>query len=114
MKISPEHMISFPPVGMLPSGTDPEDAVDDERLRSKKKYEINEISLLSPGDILVLHTDGLSEHASGDYFPGRVEELLVDCAGASAAEICDRLREDLLAHAAPEDDLSVVVIRRTD
>jgi len=65
------------------------------------------------GDILLLHTDGLSEHNEGDFFPARVEPLLADCGDASAGEICDRLRESLLAEGPANDDVTVVVLKRT-
>jgi len=60
-----------------------------------------------------LHTDGLSEHAEGTFFPARVEPLLAECRDASAAEICVRLRDALVAEALPNDDITVVVLKKT-
>jgi hypothetical protein len=42
----------------------------------KEHYQINEWRLMGAGDILLLHTDGLVDHARGDepYFPGRLEQ----------------------------------------
>jgi serine phosphatase RsbU (regulator of sigma subunit) len=79
----------------------------------KKRYEVNELNLLARGDILLLCTDGLTEHDDGRYYPGRLEQLLADHPQAPAKEICQRMKEDLLSRAAPLDDISFVVIRRT-
>jgi serine phosphatase RsbU (regulator of sigma subunit) len=111
MRISEDRLVSFPPVGLLPSGSE-QDGANPKLERYKKRYEVNEINLLNVGDILLLYTDGLSEHAEMTYFPGSVERLLAEVGDASASEICRRLREDILAAAPPKDDISVVVIRR--
>jgi serine phosphatase RsbU (regulator of sigma subunit) len=113
MKISDDRLVSFQPVGMLPSSDDPDDRVHPSNTAYKKRYEVNEINLLATGDILLLYTDGLSEHAGGRYFPWAVERLLAELRDDPAETICRRLREDLLEAAAPQDDVTVVVIRRT-
>jgi len=114
MKISQDRLVSFPPVGMLPTLGDPDDRLNPSLYAYKKRYEVNEINLLNVGDLLILCTDGLSEHDRERYFPGELERLLIGLPDASAAEICDRIREDLLARAEPEDDISYVVIRKTE
>jgi len=113
VKISQDRLVSFQPVGMLPSGIDPDKSVESSLLGYKKRYEVNEINLLSIGDTMLLHTDGLSEHGGGRYFSERVEPLLAELRDAPAGEICGRLREDILAYATPDDDITVVVIRKT-
>jgi serine phosphatase RsbU (regulator of sigma subunit) len=106
MKISEDRLVSFPPVGLLPSGNDPDERVEPGILRYKKRYEVNEINLLNFGDTLLLLTDGLVEHDRGRFFPGSVERLLAD-----AADL--RLRKAILDAGPAEDDISVVAIRRT-
>lgn len=113
VKISADRLVSFPPVGLLPSGYDPDEAVEPGMHGYKKRYEVNEINLLAAGDTLLLLTDGLAEHDRGRFFPGTVERLLADSTDASAAECCERLRSAILERAAPTDDISVVAIRRT-
>jgi serine phosphatase RsbU (regulator of sigma subunit) len=113
MRISEDRLVSFPPVGLLPSSQDLDNRLHPNLERYKKRYEVNEINLLAVGDILLLHTDGLSEHGDGRYFPERLERLLAELRDESAAQICSRLREELLAFAPPQDDISAVVIRRT-
>ena len=113
MKISPDRLVSFPPVGMLPSSGDPDGKVNSSPYVRKKRYAVNEIDLLSAGDILLLHTDGLSEHDGGRFFPGGLEQLMANAGDAPACEICERIRDELMRRADPEDDISFVVIRKT-
>ena len=100
---------------MFPS----EDSVDRERLGSaymlKKSYTVNTLRLLSPGDILVLFTDGLQEADVEDENPRptRLERILRDVHDRPAQDICDAIRRDLVAAAAPQaDDISVVIVKR--
>lgn len=113
MRISPDRLTSFPPVGMLPSSVDPDDRVNPSIYGYKKRYQVNEINLLAPGDILLLHTDGLSEHADGRFFSEGVEPLLTEARGCDAAEISARLQDALADWGPQNDDVSVVVIRKT-
>ena len=68
---------------------------------------------MGAGDILVIFTDGLSEHRRGDepYFPGVLEAALRRTKDQPARGIYDSLLEDILAFAPPTDDLSFVVIK---
>jgi serine phosphatase RsbU (regulator of sigma subunit) len=70
---------------------------------------------MGAGDIVLLHTDGLAEHARGEhaYFPGQLEQTLRRIKGRGAAAIFDAIKEDLLAFGDPSDDISLVVIKRT-
>jgi serine phosphatase RsbU (regulator of sigma subunit) len=111
--IGEDRLISFPPVGMVPSLTDVDERADSTPLGYKRRYEVNEIDLLAEGDLLFLYTDGLLEHAGQGFFPRRVEEILVTSDGWSAKQICHRVQSELLATATPEDDISFVVVRRT-
>jgi serine phosphatase RsbU (regulator of sigma subunit) len=113
VKISADRQVSFPPVGMFPSSTQDEYVEDPSPFAYKKRYEVNEINLLAFGDILLLYSDGLSDHGNGDYFPQRLEGLMAEIRDESASTICRRVREDVLAFAKPEDDISVVVIRKS-
>lgn len=113
MRISPDRLVSFPPVGLLPSGTHADDRRVPGLYGYTRRYEVNEINLLAVGDILLLHTDGLSEHDEGRFFPARTEQILAELREESAERICERIRAELLARAEPVDDITFVVIRKT-
>ena len=113
MTICEDRMVSVPPVGLLPTSDDLDDLRHPSLHGYKKRYEVNEINLLSSGDILVLFTDGLSEHGDGEFFPGEVESLLAAHKDETSEQICGHLRDRLLDFAPQEDDISVVVIKYT-
>jgi serine phosphatase RsbU (regulator of sigma subunit) len=70
--------------------------------------------LQGAGDILLLHTDGLIEHAAGgeSYCSYRLEQKLREVRNESAKHIFQSITADLLAFSAPTDDVSLVVIKR--
>jgi serine phosphatase RsbU (regulator of sigma subunit) len=98
---------------MLPSARDPDAQRYPSAQGHKKPYEVNEIDLLGGGDILLLYTDGFSEHAEGSYFPDEPERVLAAHKDDTAEEICVRLRESMIARALQQDDASVVVVKYT-
>ena len=112
VRISPDRLVSFAPVGMLPPKDDHDDPVESV-LKGKDRYEVNELSLMNRGDILLLFTDGLAEHDDDRLFPDGVEALLRECPGCNSAEICKRLKQLIKDSAAPKDDITGVVIQRT-
>jgi serine phosphatase RsbU (regulator of sigma subunit) len=112
--IHPDLMISYPPIGTMPSRTDPDRSRRPSVLGYKDKYTVNELKLMSAGDILVLYTDGLKEHerAGESYFPGRLEEMIRQFKSESAHRILEEINRDLLAFASPADDVSCVLIKK--
>lgn len=112
VRISTDRLVSFAPVGMLPPKDDHDDPVKSV-LKGKDRYAVNELSLMNRGDILLLFTDGLTEHDDDRLFPDGVEALLRECPGCSSAEICARLKQLIKNSAAPKDDITCVVIQRT-
>jgi serine phosphatase RsbU (regulator of sigma subunit) len=69
------------------------------------------------GDILLLYSDGLSDHrdpGGSKYFPGRLEAVLRTVKHLPARAIFAAVKADLLAFSpAPEDDVTVVIIKKT-
>ena len=105
---------TFPPIGTLPSGDDIDRRNNRSVLGYKDPYRINELDLIGSGDTMLLYTDGLLEHAKGeeDYFPSHLEKVLRDTKDGTSREIFDAIRDDVRAFAPPEDDVSLVVIKR--
>ncbi len=115
-KVCYERVINFPPIGTLPSKEDLDSQCNVSRLGHKKKYTTNEINLMGDGDILILFTDGLSEHnrdMQEFYFPDQLENILRRTKHQSARDIWHAIKTDLVAYADPMDDISFVIIKRT-
>jgi serine phosphatase RsbU (regulator of sigma subunit) len=115
MEVSPHLCLSFPPFGMLPSFNVIDRNTTPSLLGFKERYEMNEWTLMGRGDILLLHTDGLTEHEGpgGRYFPGRLEQCLRRVKQLGARQIYDAINADLVEFGPPLDDVSVVVIKVT-
>jgi serine phosphatase RsbU (regulator of sigma subunit) len=114
MEVDERFRRSFPPVGLMPSlHVIDRGAAPAHPLGFKDRYEMNHWHLMGAGDILVLHTDGVSEHtgADGAYFPVSFEKSLRRLKDRTAREIYDGLIDDLLAHGPAADDISLVVIK---
>ena len=112
--ICPEMMVTFPPIGTMPSSEDIDGSTMHAPLGYKEKYEVNEISLMGSGDILILYTDGFSEHGGSrnPYVPGPLEQKLREVKDGSAREIFEAIKEDFYSRGKPNDDVSFVVIKR--
>ena len=109
-----DQLVRFPPVGMFASNAFMDEHVDPGPLGYKRPYEVSEVDLLEAGDLLLLYTDGFAEHGGERYLEERAETVLESVRARSAPEICERLKEDLLDFAAPEDDISFVVVKKTE
>jgi len=110
--IAPEQVVTTTPMGMIPSTVDLDGLrhrVDDDL---RERYTINEISLMGWGDILLLYSDGLSDHGGHLFFPAEVERLLSDARDLPAAAICARLEEAVRAVGPATDDISFVVVKK--
>ena len=114
MEVSQDLCVSFPPIGLLPSLHETDRRTTHSVLGFKDHYQLNEWMLMGEGDILLLHTDGLSEHTTrtGAYFPDRLERTLSEVKELSAKEIFEAIKQDVLAFGTPSDDISVIVIKR--
>ena len=107
--------LSSPPLGMMPSLEVTDRCRTESLLGFKARYEMNEWVLMGKGDILLLLTDGLTEHghAGDDYFPGRLEQTIRKVQHLPAADIHEVITADVLAFGEPSDDISLVVVKRT-
>jgi serine phosphatase RsbU (regulator of sigma subunit) len=68
---------------------------------------------MGAGDVLLMHTDGLSDHRrSGEaYFPSRLEALLRTVKDRSAKEIFEAIIADIVAFGPRSDDVGIVVVK---
>lgn len=115
VEISKDRLATFPPIGTMPAKEELHIEFHDNLLGYKDKYTINEISLMGKGDIMLLYSDGFSEHANEageEYFKTRLEQKLREVKNRPSKEIYMSIKEDLLRFAAPADDLSFIVIKR--
>jgi serine phosphatase RsbU (regulator of sigma subunit) len=102
------------PLGMFPSEASSEELQSGRPIQFKADYEINQIKLENPGDIILLHSDGLSDHNKKGrfYVPEKLEEILQNTKGLSAEEIVSSLTQDILEFADPSDDISYIIIKK--
>jgi sigma-B regulation protein RsbU (phosphoserine phosphatase) len=71
---------------------------------------------LEPGDVIVFHTDGVSEARAGgeDYGLARLRKQVEDHAGASAAQLGERILADVsgfMGTAPRGDDLTLLIVK---
>jgi serine phosphatase RsbU (regulator of sigma subunit) len=115
MEVSEDLCTSFPPIGTLPS----DNVIDRNRSKSvlgfKDQYELNEWRLMGAGDIVLLYTDGLTDHVrNGEaYFPKHLEQKMREVKHLTARAIFEAIRTHFLEFADLSDDASFVVIKRT-
>ena len=115
VSICPDRLVSFSPLGLFQS----QDAVAPTKILMpsgyKRRYTVNEVNLLGVGDILLLYTDGMSEHATADgreFVPDEIEATLRRTKQLPAKGIYEAVRDRFLAFAKPDDDMTLVVVRR--
>ena len=114
MEVDADLCTTFPPIGTLPSSDVIDRSTTQSVLGFKEQYRLNEWRLMGRGDILLLYTDGLLEHAgeNGPYFPHQLEETMRAVKHLTAQEIFEAIKTDAIDFARPSDDISVVVIKR--
>lgn len=116
VSIGAERMVHFPPIGSMPSAGNWEARnLTRKSPLKKERYSVLEIHLMGQGDILVLFSDGLSEHVNDQedyYFPRRLEEVLKRSADGRAEEIFEMVRQDMVDFGPLQDDTSFIVIKK--
>ncbi len=105
---------SSTPLGILPS----QYHVDIEHFGpvniTKDRYSVNEINLLGQGDIMLLYTDGLTEHQNGDalFCDTELEQVLREAKSGTAKEIFEAIGGAMRSFAAMSDDLTIAVLKK--
>jgi serine phosphatase RsbU (regulator of sigma subunit) len=113
MDVAADRRIAFPPLGMMPSLHVIDRKTTTSVLGFKEDYEMNDWTIMGRGDVLLMHTDGLTEHQrrGQQYFPTHLEGTMRGVKDRSAREIYDAIVEDLRRFTDPVDDVSFVVIK---
>jgi serine phosphatase RsbU (regulator of sigma subunit) len=114
--IDPERMKNVLPIGIFPTEGDIDQPAAQGPLPHKKRFSVNEVKLMGRGDLLLLQTDGLYEHADGDraYTPSHLEAAIRRVKHLPPKEIVTAIRDDMVRFAAPQDDTSIVIIKRAE
>src|SRR4029077_13337332 len=95
MTIDEERMVRFLALGLeIPADHPDRTKYYSMRFRQRDiaSSDIAEITLMSPGDILVLYTDGVYD-GRDEQVRGQLEAILRDNYRQSARDICNRLLE---------------------
>ncbi|MBT3416854.1 serine/threonine-protein phosphatase [Candidatus Woesearchaeota archaeon] len=96
------------PIGFALSSYSGADETGSESDIIKPPYEINEIDI-SPGDILLLYSDGLYDHEI--YLENNLEKILSENTEKSSEEICQIMKQDILK-SQRDDDISYTIIKK--
>jgi serine phosphatase RsbU (regulator of sigma subunit) len=115
VRVDPGRLRTFFPIGMFPNEAGVEERNASRSLVYKKKYTVNEVNLMATGDILFLYSDGVSDHARDGqpYLPGQLEATVRRSKHLSARDIVAAVRRDMDRFTSQQDDVSLVVIKRT-
>lgn len=113
MPLGADRTVSETIIGVFPAADGSVDGDALASLRPRTDRVINEIELLGSGDILLLATDGLTEHFEGRFVAEELEPCLDRAKDQPASEICASLKEAILWLGPPTDDITFVVIKRS-
>lgn len=112
--IDPSRTVTFLPIGMFPSESDVDRGMYGDQPFYKRRYAVNEVSLMGSGDILILATDGLLEHRVGEdeLAPAWLEQAVRAAKHEPAEALVSKVREAALRLGSADDDMSLVVIKK--
>ena len=112
-KLTEDHKKASTPLGVFPSNYHADTGHFGMR-HAVDKVNVNELHLLMPGDMMILHTDGLTEQRGGDlsFADSRLEDVLREVKQEPAKGVHDAIKRELFAFCPPDDDLTIAVIKR--
>lgn len=114
VRIPENRLITLPVIGWLPNKED----IDREKIQSiigyKREYCVNEINLISTGDILFLYTDGITEHVRGEepYYPLRFEQKVREVKHLPAIEMYHEIMYDISLFGERRDDVTLAIVKK--
>ncbi|MCH7978030.1 MAG: serine/threonine-protein phosphatase [Acidobacteria bacterium] len=105
---------SSTPLGIIPSQYHVDIEHFDPVAITKDRYSVNEIHLLEQGDIMLLYTDGLTDHRNGDvmFCDTILEHVLREAKAGTAKDIFEAIRSEMCSFGAMSDDLTIAVFKK--
>lgn len=113
-RLGSDRLKASTPIGVLPGKFN----IDTEHFEpmgvTNGGFDVNEIHLLGQEDIMLLYTDGLTEHSDGTsrFRDKRLENILRENKDKPAKEISSAIKEELYSFCTPEDDVTLAVIKK--
>jgi serine phosphatase RsbU (regulator of sigma subunit) len=106
----------FYPLGLSPNSNHIDSNLYQPTLPFESQYVVNEIGMMGKGDILFLYTDGFSEHEKGSskYTDSALEATIRKSKHLKARQIYEAIMQDFTDYGQPIDDVTLVVIKKTD
>lgn len=109
-----------PPLAAFPS-SGPDLERNMYRSGFSSRFKVNHMSITEPGDILVLYTDGITEHKNDKgklfYDPesgGELEKIINSNRDLSSKNLFLKIKECLMKFAEPQDDVSYILIKKVE
>jgi serine phosphatase RsbU (regulator of sigma subunit) len=115
VEIPKDRLVTLPIIGLSPYKEDIDNDKTKKPIGYKKKYYVNEIDLMSPGDILFLYTDGITEHNHKEefYYPKKMEQKVRETKHLHPKEMYNQIMYDINLFGKPEDDMTLVIVKKT-
>jgi serine phosphatase RsbU (regulator of sigma subunit) len=114
VSLGDERTLSSTPLGILPS----QYHVDIEHFvpvfLTKDRYQVNEINLLGQGDVMLLYTDGLTDHRNADamFCDEALEPVLREAQSGTAKDIFESIRTAMCSFGPLRDDLTIAIVKK--
>jgi len=111
MELDGKHKRSSTPLGIIPRNYR---ADIDHYETGSDDHPVNEIRLEGQGDIMILPSDGLTDHRIGEeYFTKtRLESILKEAKNEKAENIYKAIMEGMRSYSKIEDDVTIAVIKK--
>lgn len=111
--VESDNIKHYPPIGTMPSKGTAESANGFVPLGFKDNYTFQEYERIQPGDILILCTDGVTEHVHGThaFVPDALEQTLREHQDEPADQIGPQVLKAMRRMGPFKDDISLVLIK---
>lgn len=105
------YLLNSLPLGISPSKNSVDADKNENSMGYKDEYKVRELKLVNPNDMIILYTDGLSDH-SKKYFKTGLQKRLKESKNLSAEDISNKIKEDIFEIGTQKDDISYVIIKK--